>query len=169
MDTNQCFSCRKAASMTEVKKTILEDSVPICGHCGGLVKPDIVFFGEMLPDRFHRLTHVDLDKTKLLICVGTSLEVYPFASIADNCPYDVPRVLINRDLVGSFGCRDRDYFLGGDLVESVRTLVELLGWNDDMSKYIQWWQFITLFTNSFKTFIQLSTIETNLTLVIVFS
>jgi hypothetical protein len=35
-----------------VKKCILSDKNPECAKCGGNVKPDIVFFGEMLPDRF---------------------------------------------------------------------------------------------------------------------
>ena len=47
--------------------------------CGGLVKPDIVFFGENLPRRFFELQEQDTDHCDLLICIGTSLEVYPFA------------------------------------------------------------------------------------------
>ena len=89
-------SCRKEADLDEVKRAILDDSIPTCKYCGGLVKPDIVFFGEMLPDRFHTLSYLDLSDAQLLICIGTSLEVYPFAGLADNYPYDQPRLLINR-------------------------------------------------------------------------
>ena len=42
----------------------------------GLVKPDIVFFGEDLPPRFHSLQLPDFAKCDLLIVMGTSLEVY---------------------------------------------------------------------------------------------
>ena len=42
----------------------------------GLVKPDIVFFGEDLPQRFHSLQLPDFAKCDLLIVMGTSLEVY---------------------------------------------------------------------------------------------
>ena len=41
----------------------------------GLVKPDIVFFGEDLPQRFHTLQLPDFAKCDLLIIMGTSLEV----------------------------------------------------------------------------------------------
>ena len=41
----------------------------------GLVKPDIVFFGEDLPQRFHTLQFPDFAKCDLLVVVGTSLEV----------------------------------------------------------------------------------------------
>jgi len=47
----------------------------------GLVKPDIVFFGEMLPARFHRQRAADLPQADLLIVLGTSLVVQPFASL----------------------------------------------------------------------------------------
>ena len=56
------------------------DGVPRC-ECGGPLKPDVVLFGEMLPEdalqRAQRLT-VDAD---LLLCVGSSLEVYPVAQL----------------------------------------------------------------------------------------
>lgn len=41
----------------------------------GLVKPDIVFFGEDLPARFYSLRFQDFSKCDLLIIMGTSLEV----------------------------------------------------------------------------------------------
>ena len=41
----------------------------------GLVKPDIVFFGEDLPQRFHSLRLRDFSHCDLLIIMGTSLEV----------------------------------------------------------------------------------------------
>lgn len=49
----------------------------ICEVClQGLVKPDIVFFGEDLPARFHSLQRQDFAKCDLLVIMGTSLEVY---------------------------------------------------------------------------------------------
>ena len=43
--------------------------------CGGWIKPDIVFFGEGLPERFHTLIEEDFDKCDLCITMGTSLYV----------------------------------------------------------------------------------------------
>ena len=45
----------------------------------GHVKPDIVFFGENLPAKFFDEAELSCLFADLLICVGTSLEVYPFA------------------------------------------------------------------------------------------
>jgi NAD-dependent SIR2 family protein deacetylase len=47
----------------------------------GLVKPDIVFFGESLPARFFQYMATDFSKADLLIVLGTSLTVQPFASL----------------------------------------------------------------------------------------
>lgn len=63
---------------------IFTDLVPKCEECKeGVVKPDIVFFGEMLPDRFHRLVERDFREADLLIIMGSSLVVQPFASLID--------------------------------------------------------------------------------------
>lgn len=52
----------------------MADRVPRCPVCTGVVKPDIVFFGEQLPARF--LLHVaDFALADLLLILGTSLEV----------------------------------------------------------------------------------------------
>lgn len=48
--------------------------MPKCA-CGGLIKPDIVFFGENLPARFFTSAINDFPKCELLVIIGTSLVV----------------------------------------------------------------------------------------------
>lgn len=51
-----------------------------CNICKGLIKPDVVFFGESLPKRF--LQHMaSLKNADLVIIMGTSLKVMPFARL----------------------------------------------------------------------------------------
>jgi NAD-dependent deacetylase sirtuin 2 len=45
------------------------------------VKPDIVFFGEQLPQRFYERMEADFPACDLLLVMGTSLVVHPFASL----------------------------------------------------------------------------------------
>ncbi|KAK7085059.1 NAD-dependent protein deacetylase sirtuin-3, mitochondrial [Halocaridina rubra] len=128
-----CTLCGKMYTSEKVKTAVLEGEIPKCEgkHCKGKVKPNIVFFGENLPENFwnyHHETHF----TDLLIVIGTSLEVYPFAGIAEAVGYSTPRVLINRDVVGSFGSRTNDYMLLGDLEDCVRQLVNCLGWATEL-------------------------------------
>lgn len=65
----------------------------------GVLKPDITFFGEALPSKFHRLIREDVLQCDLLICIGTSLKVAPVSEIVNMIPASVPQVLINKDPV----------------------------------------------------------------------
>ncbi len=59
----------------------MKDEIPTCTTCQSPVKPDIVFFGENLPDRYWKLSKEDFQKCDCLIVMGTSLQVQPFASL----------------------------------------------------------------------------------------
>lgn len=52
----------------------MNDNVPICTFCAATVKPDVVFFGEDLPQKYFLHTK-DFPKADLLIIMGTSLQV----------------------------------------------------------------------------------------------
>jgi NAD-dependent SIR2 family protein deacetylase len=106
-----------------------------CPKCDGLVKPDIVFFGEALPERFFDHAEEDMPKCDLLIIMGTSLVVYPFASLQDLVSETCPRLLINREAVGNldFGEKNvRDAMYQGDCDDGVLELARLLGWSDEL-------------------------------------
>ena len=65
----------------------------------GIMKPDITFFGEALPnDFFDRLKDVDKDKVDLVIVMGTSMKVAPVSEIPNFLPRDVPQIFISRDV-----------------------------------------------------------------------
>lgn len=81
--SNHCIECDKEYSMEWAKKEIFEDNVPACTECNSIVKPDIVFFGENLPEKFYVLPHQDFKQCDLLIIMGTSLTVQPFASLVE--------------------------------------------------------------------------------------
>lgn len=87
--------------MEWVKEQIFADNVPTCIKCNGVVKPDIVFFGEDLPRKFYVLPDKDFKECDLLIIMGTSLEVQPFASLVGRPNKKCVRLLINREPVGT--------------------------------------------------------------------
>lgn len=70
----------------------------------------------------------------LLIVIGTSLTVHPFASLAEIAPDSCPRVLINIDLVGDFGSREEDVVLLGKCDEVIKDLCAELGWEEELVK-----------------------------------
>ncbi len=107
-----------------MKEAISKKEVPHCPvpQCNSIVKPDIVFFGEQLPEEFHRNRSLP-SKADLCIIMGTSLSVQPFASLPSFCDHAVPRVLINLERVGGIGSRTDDVLLlGGQYSHSVLPL-----------------------------------------------
>jgi len=143
MSQPSCAECEAAADELEVKRALRVGQTPKCCRCGGPVKPDVVFFNEptRIPQHFQR----DLDACDLLLIMGTSLQVNPFAGLVARVGPLVPRVLINRDKVVIANCRHRtrqldfnspkayrDLWLGGDCDEMSRHLASLLGWQNEL-------------------------------------
>lgn len=70
------------------------------GPAEGIMKPDITFFGEELPDEFsHRLAEHDRDKVDLVIIIGTSLKVRPVSEIVNFLPPDIPQIYLSREAI----------------------------------------------------------------------
>uniref|UniRef100_A0A1B6E6K2 Deacetylase sirtuin-type domain-containing protein n=1 Tax=Clastoptera arizonana TaxID=38151 RepID=A0A1B6E6K2_9HEMI len=132
--TASCIACRTLKDESIVKCEILSGNVPKCLKCNNLVKPDITFFGELLPERFGILSQNDTLETDFLLVIGTSLAVYPFANIAEIVPENVPRLLINRESVGCIGSRTNDFLMCGDIIEKISLLCEEMGWSYELDQ-----------------------------------
>ena len=130
---NHCIECKSSFSDDLMRQAVSKRNVPHCltPQCNGLVKPDIVFFGEQLPEKFHRNRSLP-SSADLCIVIGTSLTVQPFASLPGFCSEGVPRVLINLERVGGLGSRPDDVLLLGDCDAGVRRLATALGWDKDL-------------------------------------
>ena len=131
--TQRCIDCKTQFADDLMKESVIAGSVPHCTvpQCNGLVKPDIVFFGEALPSVFHERIHM-LAMADLVIILGTSLAVAPFSTLPQLASEGVPRVMFNRDRVGDIGSRLDDVVLLGDCDEGVRRLADALGWRDEL-------------------------------------
>ncbi len=78
IERNYCINCRTPFASEQLK---LEAGVPKCSACGGLIRPDVVWFGELLPiDAWERSVNA-CERADLFFCVGTSGIVYPAASL----------------------------------------------------------------------------------------
>jgi hypothetical protein len=127
--TATCLRCQQKYSCDDIRQVIFDDQVPKCtktARCAGIIKPDITFFGEDLPRRF-QLYSQDLPKCDCCIVMGTSLAVYPFADIVDAATRSTVRLLINRQIVGTFlSPRPNDMTMIGDLEMNIKELLTKL-------------------------------------------
>jgi NAD-dependent deacetylase len=79
--TSTCPGCGSSYELVQVLDLLAEADAPACPSCGEILKPDVVFFGELLPptaiDRAYELAR----RARLLLVVGSALEVYPVAGL----------------------------------------------------------------------------------------
>ncbi len=112
--TSHCLSCGAEFDLDYLLQAIREEEVPHC-PCSGLIKPDVVFFGE--PVHSLETASAVVADSDLLLVLGSSLNVYPAAFLPEHAGGDV--VVVNRGEVGlppaanrSFVDADLDQFFG---------------------------------------------------------
>lgn len=134
-----CKSCnkptpRKALAKPKKKKDVWNPrqkdadddlDIPTPPLPKGIMKPDIVFFGEPLNDDFDNYLFQDRETVDLLLVIGTSLKVAPVSEILTHIPHSVPQVLINKTPVTHV---NPDVVLLGDADRVVEYLCDKLAW-----------------------------------------
>ena len=76
--------------------------------CGGVLKPNMIFFGEMLPNSVAKRLEKDREKADAIIIMGTSLSVAPMSKVIQYLIPSIPRLLINRNVVKAANQRVRN-------------------------------------------------------------
>ncbi|MFW5960306.1 MAG: Sir2 family NAD-dependent protein deacetylase, partial [Chitinivibrionales bacterium] len=79
-ETAHCLECAKEYNLSDIKETLLQGEVPLCS-CSGIIKPDVIFFGEQLPASFYEIM-ITPPQGDLLLILGSSLVVHPAAGFA---------------------------------------------------------------------------------------
>jgi NAD-dependent deacetylase len=116
-----CQSCG-AEIETDVLMPIIErGDIPHC-VCGGVYKPNITFFGEMLPEYDWQAAVQAMTQADLVLVLGTSLSVYPAAYLPGYRPYTARLAIINRDPTPLDG--EAQLVIRDDLCEVMKRLGE---------------------------------------------
>ncbi|KAJ2745204.1 swr1 complex component [Coemansia sp. BCRC 34301] len=95
------------------------------GSVQGIMKPDITFFGEMLPDKFNEALLLDRENVDLLLVMGSSLKVAPVSDIMSHLPHAVPQIVINKTPIVHLNF---DVQLLGNADDIVAYLASACGW-----------------------------------------
>lgn len=136
--SSHCIKCNKSYSFEWLKNQMEVAGVPTCVICEKVVKPDIVFFGDSLPSKFFQCVPKDFPQADLLIIMGSSLLVEPFASLVRKVNRNCPRIIINEQEVGkkvgiSYDSRRnrRDVFIRGACDETCMRIINEMNWTED--------------------------------------
>ncbi|MBN2048838.1 MAG: NAD-dependent deacetylase [Spirochaetales bacterium] len=78
---HRCLSCGRTWDFADIAALVQQGTVPFCDDCGGIIKPDITFFGEQLPAQALEEAFSLAASADLMIILGSTLLVQPAASI----------------------------------------------------------------------------------------
>ncbi len=78
--TSSCLACGHREPFERVVELL---PVPACDRCGAVLKPDVVMFGEPMPEAEFERASALVRGARLLLVVGSSLEVYPVAGLPE--------------------------------------------------------------------------------------
>ena len=77
---HSCLTCSRKMEYDKVCSIVDQGLYPVCPDCGGIIKPEITFFGEMLPAGAIKKAINEAVKADLMIILGSTLAVQPAAS-----------------------------------------------------------------------------------------
>ncbi len=80
--TTSCVACGLQLSTASVIERLGAEPDPACRACGGVLKPDIVYFGEQLPEAALGRAIREAQECDVFVAIGTTLSVYPVAGLA---------------------------------------------------------------------------------------
>ena len=79
LSCTQCF--KQYESHRFLEPYILQGTIPLCANCNGILKPDVILFGEQLPQAAWLEAQKETRQADLVIVAGSSLEVLPVAGL----------------------------------------------------------------------------------------
>ena len=92
--THHCLKCHAEYSYNEIVLLVQADQIPRCNKCGGIIKPDVIFYGEDMDMDLLDNAVADMEKADLLLVLGSSLVVQPAASILMATYYSGGKIVI---------------------------------------------------------------------------
>jgi NAD-dependent deacetylase len=123
--TSSCQSCGMEFRLERVEELFGDDGAARCADCDGPVKPDVVLFGELLPDQAMADAEALATRAEVMLCVGSSLEVYPVAGLPSVTLGRGGRLAVITKGPTPFD-RDAAVRMDGDVVADLEALLDAL-------------------------------------------
>ena len=124
--SSSCLACGARYPLEDVVAQLESRPAPVCPQCDAVLKPDVVFFGELLPEAAIDRAYALAGDAELLLVVGSALEVWPVAEL----PLVTRRAggsvaIVNRGPTALDG--DADLKIDGSAGETLESVLAALG------------------------------------------
>jgi NAD-dependent deacetylase len=117
-----CLSC---GAITAANPEVLETLPPRCS-CGGILKPDCIFFGETIPQEAWLESRREIEAAEVLLIVGSTGEVYPAASLPNQAAANGARIIEINPEESNFTHTITDVFVALPAGVAMKRIEELL-------------------------------------------
>jgi NAD-dependent deacetylase len=115
--------CQKCNRQYRVTDEILEKIPPRCERCGSVLKPDFIFFGEMIPQHAYQKSIEEARKAEVFIVIGTTGEIVPASLIPQMAKEKGVKVIEVNPSTSAFTHSVTDVFLQGKATEVMAELL----------------------------------------------
>ena len=119
---NKCSLCNL---ILDEKINIDPKAIPVCEKCGGKIRPDVVWFGEMLDDRIISKAFSEAEHSELFFSIGTTAIVQPAGALPLSAKQN-GAVLVEINIEETVLTPSVDYFISGKSGEILPKIVEMI-------------------------------------------
>ena len=119
-----CLECGASYPVSSIDMNSLP---PLCKICGGLLKPDFIFFGEGIPEKPYTKALFEAEHSDVFIVIGTTGEIMPAAMIPGLAKRNGAKIIEINPRPSNYTHQITDVFLKADGTEAMQKLLEALG------------------------------------------
>ncbi len=116
-----CLKCKAKQKISKIDLNILP---PLCKKCGGILKPDIIFFGEAIPEPAQRNSMIETKKADCFILIGTTGMVAPANMIPTAAKANGAKIIEINPVKSEYTHSVTDVFIEDKAVHAMETLME---------------------------------------------
>lgn len=116
--------CQKCDERYKVNNEMLADIPPRCKKCGTVLKPDFIFFGEMIPQYAYQKSIEEAKNADVFIVIGTTGEIVPASLIPQMAKENGVKIIEVNPNSSAFTHSLTDIFLQGKATEVMSELLQ---------------------------------------------
>src|SRR6056297_202870 len=124
--TSGSFVCMKCGRIISTENIAISGSAPVCDKCGGLMKPNFIFFGEQIPEPAGSQAFEEAKKADVFIIVGSTGEVIPASWIPREAKRNGAYIIEINTQISGFTSNTSDLFLQGKAGDTFQILDNLI-------------------------------------------